>query len=126
MTTVPADRFFHSEHMWVRLEGGESVLGITSYAQEKLGEVTLIDVPPLGAKITKDKPFGTVESAKVASDLFAPVNGEITAVNEKLATEPWLVNDDPYGRGWIVRIHLADPAAVSELLTFAQYEKLIA
>ena len=102
------------------------MLGITSYAQEKLGEVTLVDVPPPRAKITKDKPFGTVESAKVASDLVAPVNGEITVVNEKLATEPWLVNDDPYGRGWIVRVHFADPAAVSELLTLVQYEKLIA
>lgn len=125
MTTVPVDYFFHPEHMWVRLEGSEGVLGITSYAQEKLGEISLVDVPPLGVEITEDKPFGTVESAKVASDLIAPVNGEIIAANEKLAAEPWLVNDDPYGRGWIVRVRFADPAAMLELLTFVQYEKLV-
>ena len=112
--------------MWVRIEGNEGALGITSYAQEKLGEITLINIPPPGTKIATDKPFGTVESAKVASDLFAPVNGEIIVVNEKLAMEPWLVNDDPFGRGWIVRVHLSDPTAIGELLTSAQYETLIA
>jgi glycine cleavage system H protein len=119
----PADCFFHEEHMWTRLEGDEGVLGITSYAQEQLGEVTLVDIPPLGTRITQGEPFGAVESAKAASDLIAPLSGEIIAVNDKLAQEPWLVNDESYGNGWILRIRLASPEKVSELLTSEQYER---
>lgn len=119
----PADCFFHDEHMWVRPDGDAGVLGITAYAQERLGDVTLVVVPSPGARITQGEPFGTVESAKAASDLVAPVDGEIVAINDKLADEPWLVNDEPYGKGWILRIRLADPAAVSGLLTAEQYAK---
>lgn len=111
--------------MWVRPEGDESVLGITAYAQECLGEVTLVVLPLSGTRIDQGEPFGTVESAKAASDLIAPLSGEIIAVNEKLADEPWLVNDEPYGNGWIVRIRPAAPGTVSKLLTAEQYEKRI-
>lgn len=121
ITVPPADYFFHDEHTWVRPEGDEGVLGITSYAQERLGEVTLVVLPPPGTQITQGEPFGTVESAKAASDLIAPLSGEIIAVNETLADEPWHVNDEPYGKGWIVRIRLADPGAVSGLLSAEQY-----
>lgn len=120
------DCYFHEEHMWVRPEGKEGVLGISAYAQEKLGEVALVEVPPPGTPILKGEPFGTVESAKVASELFAPVDGEILEINAKLANEPWLVNDDPLGNGWIVRVRLTDPTSVFELLSPAQYEKLVA
>jgi glycine cleavage system H protein len=123
ITALPADCFFHGEHMWVRPEHDAGVLGITYYAQERLGDVTLVVVPAPGTRITRGEPFGTVESAKAASDLIAPVDGEIVAVNEKLADEPWLVNDEPYGRGWILRIRLADPAVVSGLLTAEEYAK---
>lgn len=123
MTAID-ERYFHEEHMWVRPDGNEGVLGISAYAQQKLGEVALVEVPPPGASIVKGQPFGTVESAKVASELFAPVSGEIVATNSKLADEPWLVNDDPYGMGWIVRIRLTDPNDLSGLLAPAEYEKL--
>lgn len=125
-TDHPADYFFHEEHMWVRLEGDEGVLGISSYAQERLGEVALVDLPPLGTRITQGEPFGTVESAKVASDLIAPLSGEIIAVNKRLAAEPWLVNDESYGNGWILRVRLSNPEKVTELLTSKQYAKRIA
>lgn len=117
----PAHYLFHEDHMWVRRENDEGIIGITVYAQSQLGEVTLVELPAPGTRIAQGQPFGTVESAKVASDLIAPVNGEIAAVNETLAEKPWLVNDEPYGAGWMLRLRVVEPEQAAQLLTFEQY-----
>ncbi len=115
------DCSFHEEHMWVRQDGDEGVLGISDFAQEKLGEVSLIVAPDPGTKITQGLSLGTAESAKAASDLIAPVTGEVVAVNPKLEEDPWLVNDEPYGDGWIVRIRLADAEELGALFSEKDY-----
>lgn len=120
-TTDPVDCLFHEEHMWVRCDKGDCVIGISSHAQQQLGEVSYVDLPAPGTLIAQGRPFGTVESAKVASDLIAPVSGEVLAVNEGLAEKPWLVNDEPYGAGWILRMRAAEPEQAAQLLTFEQY-----
>lgn len=119
----PATCLFHGEHMWIHPEGPEGVLGITPYAQDKLGEVSLLDLPPVGTVVKQGEPFGTIESAKVASDLIAPADGEILAMNAKLSEDPWLVNDEPFGNGWIVRIRIQDPGALSSLMSHDEYSK---
>lgn len=120
-----SDCRFHVEHMWVRPEGNEGVLGISNFAQEQLGEVSLVELPPPGAAITQGHSLGTVESAKVASDLIAPVTGEVAAINPALKDEPWLVNDEPYGGGWILRVRLADTGQVGSLLTEQEYSEKV-
>jgi glycine cleavage system H protein len=121
MATDPVDCLFHEEHMWVRRDKGDSVIGITSYAQQQLGEVSFVDLPAPGTRIARGQPFGTVESAKVASDLIAPVSGEVLAVNGELAEKPWLVNNEPYAAGWILRLRAVEPEQAAQLLTFEQY-----
>ncbi len=117
------DCMFHEEHMWVRLDGNEGVLGISNFAQEQLGEVSLVETPEPGAKITQGESLGTAESAKVASELIAPISGEVIAVNSRLEEDPWLVNDEPYGDGWIVRVRLADASELGKLLAENKYIK---
>lgn len=121
----PAACLFHDEHMWVHPEGAEGVLGVTPYAQDKLGEVSLLDLPPVGTTIKRGEPFGTIESAKVASDLIAPIDGEIVAVNAKLSEDPWLVNDEPFGNGWIVRVRIKNSDTFATLRSHAEYMKFI-
>lgn len=117
----PEDCRFHPEHMWVRRDGDVGIIGVSDFAQNSLGDVNLVSVPAPGTRIDHGAVFGTIESAKVASDLFAPVSGEIVEVNPKLTDEPWLVNDDTYGAGWIARVRLSDPAEIDALLTAAAY-----
>lgn len=121
----PTTCLFHDEHMWIHPDGAEGTLGITPYAQEKLGEVSLLDLPAPGTAIRQGEAFGTVESAKVASDLIAPVNGEIIATNPKLSEDPWLVNDEPFGNGWIVRVRIDNPDSLSELKSHDEYLKFV-
>lgn len=121
----PAACLFHDEHMWIHPEGAEGVLGITPYAQDKLGEVSLLDLPPVGTPVKRGQPFGTIESAKVASDLIAPSDGEILAMNPKLSEDPWLVNDEPFGNGWIVRIRIENRDALATLKSHDAYLKLV-
>lgn len=121
----PAACLFHDEHMWGHPDGAEGVLGITPFAQEKLGEVSLLDLPPVGTAIKRGEPFGTIESAKVASDLIAPIDGEILAMNAKLSEDPWLVNDEPFGKGWIVRIRIENRDALSTLKSHDEYMKSV-
>lgn len=116
---------FHEEHMWVRMEGNEGVLGISDFAQEKLGEVSLVVMPDPGVKITQGVSLGTAESAKAASELISPVTGEIIAVNPRLEQDPWLVNDEPYEEGWIVRVRLADADEVGALDSEKEYMKKV-
>jgi glycine cleavage system H protein len=118
----PQDLRYTSEHEWIRVDGTKGVVGITTYAQEQLGDVVFVDLPKVGTSVAKDKTFGAVESVKTASDLFSPATGSVVEVNEKLIDRPELVNQDPYGDGWMVVIELADPTQVQSLLTAAQYE----
>jgi glycine cleavage system H protein len=123
---VPDDRRFTKEHEWVRVEGDEAVIGITQYAADQLGDIVFVELPSVGKALEQFATFGVVESVKAVSDLFAPVGGEVVGVNDALADKPELVNDQPFGDGWMVRVRLADPAQVDGLLDAAGYERLVA
>lgn len=119
--SYPDDLRYHPEHDWARVEGDEAVLGITWWAQDALGELVHFEPPPLGGTTTQGESYGEVESVKAVSDVVAPLSGEIVAVNGKAIDEPELVNEDPYGDGWLVRIRLSDPSEVDGLLDAAAY-----
>jgi glycine cleavage system H protein len=120
--SYPDDLLYHAEHDWARLEGSdEATLGITWYAQDALGEVVFFDPPAVGTTLSKDAPYAEVESVKAVSDVVAPLSGEIVAVNETLPDNPALINDEPYGAGWLVRVRLSDPAERDALMDAAAY-----
>ncbi len=119
----PGDLKYHQEHTWAKVEGDVATVGITDYAQDQLGEVLFVDLPEVGDTITQGEPFGSIESAKVSSDLYAPVSGEIIEVNEALDDEPELVNSSPYEDGWIIKVKVSDPAEEANLLSSSDYEK---
>ena len=123
--SYPEDLRYHPEHDWARIEGDVATLGITWYAQDALGEVVFYDPPEVGSEIVKDRPYAEVESVKAVSDVYAPVSGEITEVNEALGDNPEIINDDPYGQGWLVKVKLSDQAQADELLDTAAYRKLL-
>ena len=118
----PADARYTPEHEWARREGDTIAIGITSYATEQLGDVVFVELPQVGKKLDAMKPFGVVEAVKTVSDLFAPLAGEVVAVNEALAGNPALVNQAPYGDGWMIRIRPDDPAALDKLMSNSDYE----
>jgi glycine cleavage system H protein len=122
---VPPDLRYTKEHEWVRVKGSEAEVGITDYAQGELGDVIFVELPQPGSKVAQMKPFGTIDAVKTVSDLFAPVSGEVAAVNETLQQNPALVNQSPYEKGWMVKIKLENPAEVQGLLTAEAYEKLL-
>ncbi len=117
---TPPDLLYAKSHEWVRVEGNEAVIGITFFAQEQLGDVTFVDLPAKGAALVPGKEFGNVESVKAASDLYSPVKGKVLAVNEALESSPELINEDPYGKGWMLRVALEELAP--NLLKAAEYE----
>ncbi|MCC7502104.1 MAG: glycine cleavage system protein GcvH [Flavobacteriales bacterium] len=121
----PAELKYTKDHEWIRIEGDEAVIGITEFAQSELGDIVFVDINTVGQSVDKEAVFGTVEAVKTVSDLFMPVSGNVLSVNEGLADDPAAVNTDPYGAGWMVRIKLANPADVAELLTAEQYSALI-
>lgn len=121
----PADRRYTREHEWARLDGDVVTIGITEFAQHQLGDVVFIELPKIGAKLTALRPFGVVESVKAASDLFSPINGEVTAVNSELESAPEAVNHDPFGAGWIIQARASDPAELAALLSSEQYDQFI-
>jgi glycine cleavage system H protein len=123
--SYPADLRYHREHDWVRAEGEEVVFGITWYAQDALGEVVYFDPPEVGASLTRDASYGELESVKAVSDIIAPASGEVTAVNGALADRPEIVNEDPYGEGWLVRVRLSDPAELDGLLDAEAYREYL-
>ena len=118
----PSDVRYTREHEWARMENGLVTVGITSYATEQLGDVVFVELPAVGKKFDASKPFGVVEAVKTVSDLFAPLAGEVVAVNEALAANPALVNQSPYGEGWMIRIRPNDPAALDQLMSNQDYE----
>jgi glycine cleavage system H protein len=121
----PEGLHYTREHEWLRLEGQEAVIGITDFAQESLGDVVFVELPAAGTELTAGKPFGVVESNKSVSDLFAPVSGRVVAVNTALADVPEAVNRDPYGDGWLIRIAVAAPEQLEQLLDAAQYRGFV-
>jgi glycine cleavage system H protein len=123
---VPGDLRYTKDHEWIRVEGDEAVVGITQYAADQLGDIVFVELPDAGRALDQHATFGVVESVKAVSDLFAPVGGEVVATNDGLAGSPEVVNADPYGAGWLVRVKLADPAQVESLLDPAAYEQLTA
>jgi len=123
---VPTDLRYTKEHEWVRLDGDLATVGITEYAAQQLGDVVFVELPDVGRVLEQFGAFGVVESVKAVSDLFAPVSGEVTEANPSLAGQPELVNSEPYGAGWMVRVRLADASQVDELLDPAAYDALIA
>jgi len=118
----PDDVKYHPEHDWARIEGEEATFGITDYAQDQLGEVVYFEPPDIGKAVRKDEPYTEVESVKAVSDVIAPLSGEVVAVNETLGESPERINEDPYGEGWLVRVHLSDPGEVDELMDRQAYE----
>jgi glycine cleavage system H protein len=122
---VPESLRYSTDHEWVRIEGDEAVIGITAYAADELGDVVFVELPDVGRSLQKSEAFGVIESVKTASDLYAPLAGEVIAINAALDGGPELVNSEPYGEGWMVRLRLADAGAVAELLDAAAYREQI-
>ncbi len=116
---------YHSEHDWARVEGDEATLGITWFAQDALGELVHYEAPDVGSTISKEESYGEVESVKAVSDLITPLSGEVVEVNAKVVDEPEIVNEDPYGEGWLVRIRLSDASEVDSLLEAGAYRALL-
>ena len=122
---IPENFKFSQTHEWVKVENGEAVIGVTDYAVEKLGDVVFVELPSIGRKINQKESFGVVESVKAVSDLYSPVTGKVTAINGKLSASPELLNKDPYGEGWIIKIEIKDSKEIGNLLSAKDYEKFI-
>ena len=123
--TYPEDLLYHPEHDWARVEGDEAVLGITWHAQDALGELVHFEPPDVGATISKDGSYGEIESVKAVSDLISPLSGEVLEVNQDVVDAPETVNEDPHGRGWLIRIRMTIPGEREQLLTGAEYRRAL-
>jgi glycine cleavage system H protein len=121
----PRELRYTREHEWIRVEGQRGIIGITAFAQDQLGDVVYVELPKTGAQVEQNKTFGVVESVKTASDLYAPVSGTVDNVNQALVDRPELVNQDPFGEGWMISVAIADPNELNQLLTADQYEALL-
>jgi glycine cleavage system H protein len=122
---VPANLRFTKDHEWLKLDGDEALIGITDFAQHELGDIVFVEVETTGEMLGKHESFGTIEAVKTVSDMFMPVSGEVLEFNEELTTTPEAINQDPYGKGWVIRIKLTNPDELGELLDAARYEQLI-
>ena len=125
MTNTPEDLSYTKDHEWVRVKGDDATVGITDHAQHQLGDVVYVELPKVGDKFEASEPFGSVESVKAVSEIYMPLAGTVTAVNEALNDSPELVNNDPYGEGWMIVIKVENPAQVHGLLTAAEYDDYI-
>lgn len=121
----PASLKYTKDHEWVRLEGNTATIGITDFAQSELGDIVYVDIETIGQDLAAESVFGTVEAVKTVSDLFLPLSGQITEKNPKLDSQPELVNQDPYGEGWMVKMTVADPSEFERLMDSAAYEQLV-
>ena len=122
---IPANLKYSNDHEWVRVEGNEAFVGITDFAQSQLGDIVFVDVPTVGESLGQNEVFGSIEAVKTVSDAFLPVSGEILEFNEALENDPALVNKDPYGEGWVIKVNMANPAEVDTLLSADDYAKLV-
>jgi len=116
---------YTKDHEWVRVEDEQAYIGITDFAQHELGDIVFVDVTSEGSTLDKEEVFGSIEAVKAVSDIYMPVSGEVLEFNEKLETEPVLINTDPYGEGWIIRVKLSNPDEVNDLLDVVQYKQLL-
>ena len=123
---TPADLRYSEEHEWVRIADGVATIGISDFAQEELGDIVFVELPAVGTHLETGKPLGVVESVKAVSDVYAPMAGTVEAINDKLAANPEIVNQDPYGDGWMIRLRPDDPSAIDALMTAAAYEAFVA
>ena len=122
---VPKDLRYTKEHEWLKVDGAKGVIGITHFAQEQLGDVVFVEVPAVGTELATESTFGVVESVKTVSDLYAPVSGKVVAVNKDLEANPEQVNQDPYGKGWMIEVELSNSSQAEGLLSAADYEVFI-
>ncbi len=122
---IPTNLKYTKDHEWVRVEGGEAVVGITDFAQSQLGDIVFVDVATVGETVAQHGVFGTIEAVKTVSDLFCPVSGEVAEFNTALDDAPDAVNRDPYGEGWIIRVAMSDPSQVEGLMSADQYKALV-
>ena len=120
----PKELKYTNDHEWVKIENEFAIVGITNFAQQELGDIVYVDIESLHQKINKGEIFGTVEAVKTVSDLFMPISGKVIEINEKLDSEPELVNNDPYGDGWIIKIKMEDRLEIEKLLDFSSYENI--
>ncbi|MCF2660035.1 MAG: glycine cleavage system protein GcvH [Parabacteroides sp.] len=122
----PEDLKYTKDHEWIRVEGDVAYVGITDYAQSELGEIVYVDITTEGETVAKEEVFGTIEAVKTVSDLFMPASGEVLEVNAELEDAPELVNQEPYGKGWLIKVSVADAAELDSLLSAEEYQQLIA
>ncbi len=123
---VPPGLKYSKEHEWVTAEESVATIGITDHAQDQLGEIVYIELPSVGEKISKDDPFGVVESVKAVSDIYAPISGTVAEVNEGLRESPEVINEDPYGDGWLIKIRVSDSSELDDLMDNEEYEEMVA
>ncbi len=123
---LPQELKYSKEHTWLKVEGENGIVGITDFAQSELGEIVFLDFPSVGAFFGQDRVFGSIEALKTTSDLFMPVSGDVVEINPALKNDPTLVNSDPYGAGWIIKIKMSKPAEIDSLLSAAVYQGLSA
>lgn len=122
---IPEDLKYSKEHEWVKTEGDTATVGITDYAQGELGDIVFVELPKVGSKVEYMKPFGTIEAVKAISDLFSPLSGEVVEANSQLESDASVINSDPYGEGWIIRLKISDPGELDKLLSAAEYKSEI-
>jgi len=121
----PKELKYSKDHEWLRIEGGNAYIGITEFAQGELGDIVFVDVDAEGEDLEKEEVFGSIEAVKTVSDLFMPINGEVLSFNKKLEDEPELINTDPYGEGWVIKIAISDVTELDELLDASAYQELV-
>lgn len=122
---LPSELKYSAEHEWVRVEGNKVKIGITDFAQSELGDIVFVELPEVGDEITVDEPFGSVESVKTVSELYAPVSGKVVEINEELDDSPELVNEDPYEQAWMITVEMSDPSELDKLMDAKKYEEMI-
>lgn len=122
---TPEQLLFTKDHEWVKVEGQEAVIGISDYAQNELGEIVFVELPEVGASFQKTDVFGSVEAVKAVSELFMPISGEVLAINEGLSEQPEWINEDPYGKGWMLRMRIADASELEQLLSGNAYQEFV-
>ena len=121
----PDDLYYNREHIWVRIQGTRGTVGVTDFAQREMGEILFVDFPEEGSQVEKDDVFGSLESSKTVAELRSPLSGEIVSINKDLEEEPSLVNDDPYGNGWLLVVEIDDPGELEDMLNAADYEDFL-